>query len=330
MFSVTLRNYVFRHHKRRLRDDRISLLIAFAFAMLMLAMGEPERTAALAGVAVLGICMASLTIFYCANTPEIVANLRAAASSSRPAILYRPVSRRLATVSVLALGGLFSMPAIGAAVLDRRLQRYIHALPLDHESIDKIRQTLRTADTYRIRLPSATISSLQAALRSTSQASPELSGDAMTAASAAASNSTVDIGLPPDMHGPVFDKLPSARGSRFGFIPIATNTGPDNYLFAGMARKPDVAKMELIDSPLAVESEYGPAVMIVKGLTAKIDGFHLKHVAFQDMKLIYNGGPLLLESVYFLNCRLECKPSDNSWKLIAAIGKRGWVTLLLQ
>jgi hypothetical protein len=61
-----------------------------------------------------------------------------------------------------------------------------------------------------------------------------------------------------------------------------------------------------------------------------LDGWHLKHVLFQDMKLLYHGGPLLLEDVYFFNCQLECMPSDNSWKLISDVTNGGWVTASMQ
>jgi hypothetical protein len=329
MFSANLRNYVFRGNQRRLRDDRISLAIAFAFSMLTLALGQPERTAAIAGGVVLGISMLSLTLYFCGNVSQINASLRSA-SSSRAGILYRPVSRRLATTSALSLSALFTMPAIGAAVLDRRIRKAIQAAPLDQSSIDKIRQTLHDASTYGIRLPSSTISAVQATLRKTSEAAPPLSRDAMMAAAAAASNSTLDIGLPPDFHGQMFDRLPEAKGSSWSFVPMATNTGPDSYAHIGIAREPDVAKMELINKPIAVASSYGPAFFVAKGMTATLDGWHLKHIVFQEMKFTYNGGPLVLESVFFFNCQVECVPGENSWDLVLAISKGGWVSLRLK
>jgi hypothetical protein len=297
--------------------------------MLLLAVGQPERTAAIAGVVVLGLCMLCLTLYYCRNAPQIAAKFQRTSSSDH-ALLYRPVSRRLAWISAAALLALFPLPEIEAAVLDRRLRKVIQMVPLDRGSIDRITQTLQEADKYGVRLPLRTISAVQATLRKTSEMTPTLSDDAIKAASAAASTATIDIGLPPDMHGPMFSSLPEAKGSGWVFVPIATNTGPDNYGTIGIAREPDVAKMERIDSPVRVESQYGPAFLAVKGLTATLDGWHLKHVVFQDMRLIYNGGPLLLESVYFFRCQLQCAPNENSWRLISAVTKGGWISLSLQ
>jgi hypothetical protein len=328
MFSINLRNYVFRNDKRRLRDDRISLVIAFACSILALALGAPERTAAIAGGVVLAVAMSSFTVYFCGNAAQITADLRVV-PSSREKMLYRPVSRRLATASAITLGASFSARGVAATVLDRRLQKEIQATPLDQASIEKVIQAMDDAHAFGIRLPSKTILNAQATLRMTSEVAPALSSEAIRAASAVASNSTIDIGLPPDFHGKIYDRLPEANGSKWRFQPIATNTGPDNYSTIGMARPPDVAEMERVDNPLPSTSEYGPAFLVAKDLTATLDGFHLKHVVFQDMKLIYSGGRLSLDSVFFLNCEIECRPSGNAWKLISTISKGGWASLTL-
>ena len=326
MFAVNLRNYVHRNSKRRLRDDRISLIIAFAFCILMIALGQPERSVAIEGLIVLGLCMLSFTLYFCSNAPQIAASLQ---SESTRGILYHPVTRRLAWISAAVLLALFPLPEVEATVLDRRLRKLIQRVPLDRESIDKVTQTMKEAATYDIRVAAPTTSAVEATLRITAEIAPHLSEDAIKAASAAASTSTINIGAPPDIHGPLYASLPEAKGSTWVFIPIAANTGPDNYATIGVARRPDVAEMEGIDNRASVESEYGPAVLVVKGLTATIDGWRLKHVVFQDMNLSYRGGPLILESVYFLSCHLECNARPNSWKLLSAVTNGGWITLSL-
>jgi hypothetical protein len=333
MFFMNLRDYVFRRNARRLRDDRISFIVAFAVSMWMLLIGQPERSAAISGVAALGLCMLTFTVYYCQNPATTAARYqRHRNNSPLPSnILYRPVTRRLAWISVAALLVLFPLPQIEAAVLDRRLRKMVRTVPLDRQSIERITQTFAEANRYGVRPPLHTISIVQAALRKTSEAHSSLSDDATKAASAAASAATIDIGLPPDMQGPLFGNLPEAKGSKWAFSPIATNKGPDNYQTIGIAQRTDVAKMEKIDQPLPpTGAEYGPAVLVVKDLTATLDGWHLKHVAFENMKLIYHGGPLLLEAVYFVNCQLECMTSDNSWRLISDVTNGGWITVSMQ
>ena len=95
MTAANYRNYVYRDNKRRLRDDRLSMIVSLAAAFLTLALGQPERIAAIAGLVVLGVCMFYFTARYCLIAPQIAAR-RSRDYSGRYAILYRPVTRRLA------------------------------------------------------------------------------------------------------------------------------------------------------------------------------------------------------------------------------------------
>ena len=125
----------------------------------------------------------------------------------------------------------------------------------------------------------------------------------------------------------MFGSFPEAKGSTWVFTPIATNAGPDNYSLIGFARQSDVARMEPINAPFTTSSAFGPAFLLVKGLTADLDGFRLRNVVFQDMHLTYHGGPLMLENVYFYHCELQFDSTDAGWRLISAVtSARGWVT----
>jgi hypothetical protein len=325
MFGANLRNYVFQDNSTRLRDDRVSLLIAFAFSVLMLALGEPEYRAALEGLAVLGICMLSFTVYSCTNAAKIAAG-RPLSYSGKYDLLYRPVSRRLALLSAIALAMLAALPKVAAAALDRKLRQLTARVPLNGASINEITQTINEATAFGIK-PSGTTGTVLSALRETSKIDPSLSVEAIRAGSAVASASTVNIDLPREMRGKMFASLPESKGSIWSFSPIATNIGPDNYATIGLARLPYAARMERIENPIPEFTEYGPAFLVVKGLTAALDGFHLKHIVFQDMRLLYHGGPLILEDVYFFHCALQFDSSEEAWGLISAITTGGWVTL---
>jgi hypothetical protein len=328
MFTSNLYNYVFRDNTRRLRDDRISLLIAFGCSVLRLMAGEPERAAAIEGLVILGICMLCLTVYAGLDTTRENVKERLMPHSWKYAVLYRPVSRRLAWLSASAIALLAALPEVEAAILDRRLRRLTTNVPLNRESIEEATQTVDEATKYKVKIPRKTIAALQSALRETAKSDPTLSEEALKGASAAASAATVDIGLPKEMQGhPMYDTLPEAKGSAWIFSAIATNTGPDNYSTIGVSRQPDVAKMERLVEPLPASGygPYGPAFLLVKGLTATLDGYYLKHVVFQNMRLTYRGGPLILEDVYFFQCYFEFLPSENSWKLMSAIIAGGWI-----
>lgn len=323
MFAANLRNYVFMQNGRRLRDDRLSLLIALICSGLLLALGQRESVVALEGLAILGGCMLSLTVYF--GTKTHTAHRGVLADRSKGGLLSRPVSRRFALLSAMSITLLAVLPEVGATVLDWRLRQSIMNVPVDRESIKRITRTIDDASRYRVRLPSSSLKDTVSALKQTSKIDPALSGEALKAGSAVAAASTLDIELPRDMQGKAFSSLPEAKGSKWSFYVIATNTGPDNYSTIGIARGPNAAKMELIDRPIPEYSEYGPAFLAVKGLTATLDGYRLKHVVFRDMVLIYHGGPLILDNVYFFHCRFQVDSNEDAWRLISAVTAGGWV-----
>ena len=325
MFTVHLRNYVFSDNKKRLRDDRISLVIAFASSVLLLALGETERAAAITGLVVLGFSMLCLTIYYCTHAPQISTN-RVRDTSSKYALLDRPVSRRLAWLSAatIALLAAFPLPEVEAAVLDRRLRQLVKTVPLDPTSVDRITQIFNIVNAYGVRISEATIAAVQSALHSTSAISTNPSDPAIKAASDGASFATFNIGLPPGMVGPLSTALPEAKGSEWGFYAIAPGTA-GAYGTIGVARQPDVAKMEQIDHPITTRSEYGPTFLVVKDVTATLDGFRLKHVVFQNAHIMYNGGSLVLDDVFFFRCQLQLCASENCQKFAEVITAGGWI-----
>jgi hypothetical protein len=233
----------------------------------------------------------------------------------------------LPSIAVLSALNLVPISTLEAAALDRRLRRLTKTVPLDRPAIEQITHTLKHSDTYKVKLPPRTITAVQSALEETVKLNPSVAEEAIKAGSLATSAATINLDLPKDIHGPIFDSLPEAKGSRWMFVAIAANTGPDNYQTIGMARQPDVARMEPIghDFSITPQADYGPAFLVVKGLTATLDQFRLKHVVFQNMILTYNGGPLILEDVYFYQCEFQFRPSENSWKLMRLIQTGGWV-----
>jgi len=51
------------------------------------------------------------------------------------------------------------------------------------------------------------------------------------------------------------------------------------------------------------------------GAKAVANGVLFKDLAFIDVRVIYSGGPLRLDNVYFVNCTFELKPGQPSQTL---------------
>lgn len=45
-----------------------------------------------------------------------------------------------------------------------------------------------------------------------------------------------------------------------------------------------------------------------------LDGYRLKNVVFDNVTVVYRGGPLIMESVYFVNCKFELQKDDRGQK----------------
>jgi hypothetical protein len=324
MFADKLYIYVVEEELRRRRDDRISLSVSLFLSAVMLALGSTTRAAAIGGLALLAASIAFSAIYYCVFYRKPVRTSRRQVQR-QTGILYRPVSRRAALVSMSGAAAVVAVPLIGESILDRRLRVLAASAPLDQNSIQRIAYVINDATRYKLKLSRETLGNVTGALERTGETDSELAHLAVDVGGKTAAQSTLNIQAPIDMQGKAFGALPEAVGSKYAFLPIATNTGPDNYRTIGLAASPNIALMwNLVSSP--PEGSYGPAYLVVEGLKATLDGFLLKHVIFQNMVLAYHGGPLVLEEVYFINCQFQFDPKPESWSLISTVIKGGWIS----
>jgi hypothetical protein len=311
--------YLTYDHEARSKTTLLSIaagIIAAGIATTFLASLKVQCVICVAVVGVVEISRARLYVQPSLKEQRVALNSR---GLSRRSLVLLPVS---AVVFLI----LAALPSIAEAEVNRRLRRLTAKVPLDAGSINDIKRTIDEAAAYRLNLRRSA-ERVISALQKTAEARPSLSGEAIGAGSTVASAITVNVSPPDEMRGRMVPSLPGATGKTWGFVAIATNTGPDNYATIGLARQPYCAVMEHADSPLPITSEFGPAFLVVKGLTADIDGFHLKNVIFQDMVLSYNGGTIALENVYFVNCQFRFKSNVRSWALVSTIAAaNGWVT----
>ncbi len=63
----------------------------------------------------------------------------------------------------------------------------------------------------------------------------------------------------------------------------------------------------------------GPAFFLIRNGDFVLDGMLLKNVIIQDSQVIYDGGPLVLQNVYFVNCTFKIKRQPKSLEFARAI-----------
>lgn len=80
-----------------------------------------------------------------------------------------------------------------------------------------------------------------------------------------------------------------------------------------------------IGETLPPSVKLAPAMLILtgsraKGSSARLDRHIMRNVVFRDMQIVYEGGPLVLQNVRFINCRLiQAKPSKGVQEMLAAV-----------
>jgi hypothetical protein len=60
-------------------------------------------------------------------------------------------------------------------------------------------------------------------------------------------------------------------------------------------------------------------VVEARGFNVELDNYHVRNAVIRDAKITYNGGPLILENVYFVNCTFEIRSTSSSQLFANAI-----------
>jgi hypothetical protein len=87
--------------------------------------------------------------------------------------------------------------------------------------------------------------------------------------------------------------------------------------WTGRSHFPDLPQMHQMDRPDTNPSNpLGPSYLLMNGGTVPLDNLFLKRVIIANATVVFHGGPLHLEGIYFVNCRFEIT-SQHSGQLLA-------------
>lgn len=80
----------------------------------------------------------------------------------------------------------------------------------------------------------------------------------------------------------------------------------------GTVPRDQAAVMDYIGHDLNAKLAVGNALLIGRGGTFQLDNMHMKNVVLINVHVVYEGGPIILENVYFMDCTFEIKRGRNS------------------
>lgn len=192
--------------------------------------------------------------------------------------------------------------------LDTVSLRQLSANPTDPDSAKSAERILMKAKASGTNLPSETISSVAKKFIAASQKSP----DAWSAALAFfryrsflnASGASPLSNLTPYQHTHynyfIEPVGPPPALSHWGSVPIAR-----------------AARLNKIGTNLNANLPQGDEFLLLDGGTVVVDNMDIKNVVFRNATIVYNGNPLIMESVYFIDCTFLIKRSARSYALSA-------------
>lgn len=111
------------------------------------------------------------------------------------------------------------------------------------------------------------------------------------------------------------ENLPKTLSTRY-VLPIVTGHEHESSVgVRGVAPKEQAARLNHIGQDDNANLAQGDQIIFVSGGQILIDDMDLKNVVFRGVKIFYQGGPIMMENVFFVNCTFVIiqKPKGESF-----------------
>ena len=293
------------------RITRLSTIGVIVLGGLIEAMGVPFITAAYISLGLGAACFSVQVWSYCKYSIPV---------RLRPYVFARNRRYALASVPLAILAFISNSKSLQATLLNERLLRLSSSKEsqLSEKQIAGIGSAIQLAAEQEIDLNSVTLGRIEGKLN------PVFKFKSTT------QNGEIHVGRAVAAFDPNYFDSPELReflqnkgsqpefdGLKWSFRSITSN-GPSNaYTFGSTATQPNVARMQLLTDPEV--NGAGPTSMFVSQSRFKLDRYSLKRVVIQRCTVFYDGGPIMLEDVYFPNSTLSIAPTKNGVRLLASI-----------
>ena len=297
------RYYVLVDHTARWRNDSICMAASIAWFLISMAAGVESARAFKVSIGFLIVPVVVSTLWYCLKPHDF----------RSPLEIDLPKRSLLAglgaSVVLMALVGI-GTPALEAAIIDRRLRKLLDGEPTQ-DKIEEAAQIVSEANNKNLRASPQLISHLGQKLLNSSS-NPHLRDSALTAASAFASYRSKLSPLP---------KTRAAESEIVGAILFQCGsevTGGEPPILIGVPWL-DKGPSGFQCSRAFVQ----PLPPFNTQAQLPLDGMFARNITFVDGTFFYDGGPLKLESVLFIDSRIQVPVTNagnqNVRRLIGAI-----------
>lgn len=176
--------------------------------------------------------------------------------------------------------------------------RQVSENPTDLKNIVEVKELLKTAKTAGTKLNEEVVKNAGAKFIRAVNKNP----DAWSAAAAFVDyKSFLNTALPRGMQG-----LPQTTTvydtTHYNVSSVDNQPRPKVGFLVGGVPRDKAAVYELIGEGLNEKNPVGDPYLVLQGGNTAIDNHQIKNVIFKNVNVLYYGGPVKLENVYFINC----------------------------
>jgi hypothetical protein len=187
----------------------------------------------------------------------------------------------------------------------------ITANPIDKNSALAAKKLITDAQAQSIKLPADAVEQAGQKLVAASTNEPTVWDVSLDFMDYKSFNNTIPASI-------TFMQVNANVMTRYTNFDVPPGMQQSRIAFAGFVPKESAAQMMKIGNDLNAGMSVGNAYLYSIGGAAILDGMQLRNVIFQNVHVVYNGGPLIMTNVYFINCTFDMKSSKNTQKLALA------------
>jgi hypothetical protein len=189
--------------------------------------------------------------------------------------------------------------------------------PTDPQSVQEVKRILAEAKAAKIRMSPEVVTTTAAKFIDAAQIHPGTWEAALAFVNYKSFLNRSPI--PEDQWAGIRDSFTS-RYSRS--IPLPGHGKRPEITPVGEAPKDREAIIQVIDAPFVSNDKNGNRLVVLHDGDVLLDGTELRHVIVINAHVVYKGGPLIMQDVYFVNCTFDLPQQANTQNLATAILER--------
>jgi hypothetical protein len=176
--------------------------------------------------------------------------------------------------------------------------------PTSPQNVADVQQVLETAKKKKFKIPPDVVQATGVKFVQAAQTNPDAWNAALAFLDYRSFENDVKIKDKPEpVSGQVF-------WNNYDFVTIGAQG--HEYTIPPLLPQDEAAKMHLLDKPdRNANVPMGPSFLLLEDATYLLDSLYIRRAIFRNSHIVYNGGPVVLDNVTFVNCAFQILQRPN-------------------